>query len=153
MVEGNYIGTDVTGTAALRQRRPACSIDSGAANNTVGGTAAGAGNVISGNDSHGVIITGRGDDRQPGRGQLHRHQRHRHRRRCGNDDDGVLILDGAAANTVGGTTAGARNVITGNRSDGVDIIGTGATGNVVEGNYIGTDATGTVALGNGSYGV
>ena len=32
-----------------------------------------------------------------------------------------------------------RNVISGNTGDGVDITGSGTTGNVVEGNYIGTD--------------
>ena len=57
-----------------------------------------------------------------------------------------IELDGSA-NTVGGTTAGARNVISGN-SDGVLITG---DANLVEGNYIGTDASGanvSNAVGN-----
>ena len=58
---------------------------------------------------------------------------------------GSVALDGSATNnTVGGTDAGARNVISGN-GIGVWISGPGATGNLVEGNYIGTDATGTTA--------
>ncbi len=58
-----------------------------------------------------------------------------------------------AGSTIGGTIAGARNIISGNSGDGIDITGSGATGNVVEGNYIGTDATGEGALGNANVGV
>ena len=61
-----------------------------------------------------------------------------------NDGDGIYIL--GANNTIGGTTAADRNVISGN-DDGVTL-DTGATGNVVIGNYIGTDATGAIAVGN-----
>ena len=60
----------------------------------------------------------------------------------GNGYDGIFIHAGANDNTVGGTTAGAGNVISGNRSNGVGISGTGTVGNVVEGNHIGTDITG-----------
>ena len=50
--------------------------------------------------------------------------------------------------TIGGTTAAARNVISGNET-GVGI--TGGSDNLVEGNYIGTDTTGTSAIGNGPF--
>src|SRR5262249_50389678 len=58
-------------------------------------------------------------------------------------------------NMIGGTTAAARNVISGNRDFGVDFFafGPGATGNFVQGNFIGTDATGAAPLGNGGAGV
>ena len=52
---------------------------------------------------------------------------------------------------VGGTTAAARNVISGNSTTGVWIWWTG--NNTVQGNYIGTDYTGTQAIGNGWCGV
>ena len=49
VIEGNYIGTDITGSVAI-PNRDGVYIALGATNNTVGGTATGAGNVISGND-------------------------------------------------------------------------------------------------------
>jgi len=62
-----------------------------------------------------------------------------------------IVVRGSNA-TVGGTTAGTRNVVSGNAQAGVRIEG-GGTGNVVQGNYIGTKANGTEALGNGGSGV
>jgi hypothetical protein len=70
----------------------------------------------------------------------------------GNTGDGVFI-SGAPGNTVGGTVAGARNVISGNDQEGVQIYDTAAAGNLVQGNYIGTDQTGATGLGNGLDGV
>ena len=55
-VLGNYIGTDVTGTAALGNGADGVLL-SGAVNNTIGGTVAGAGNVISGNGRIGVYLS------------------------------------------------------------------------------------------------
>jgi hypothetical protein len=72
----------------------------------------------------------------------------------GNGGDGVSIL-GSSANTIGGTTAAARNVIGGNGGSGVSISseGSAATGNAAWGNTIGSDAEGAAAPGNGGYGV
>ena len=64
----------------------------------------------------------------------------------GNGADGVVIDTSASGNTIGGTTAAARNIISANADAGVEIHG--ANDNLVEGDYIGTDVTGTVALGN-----
>ena len=71
----------------------------------------------------------------------------------GNDRHGVADRSTRRDNTIGGTTAGGRNIISGNGSDGVSHrhgIGTGRQrrGNVVEGNYIGTDVTGDDGPGN-----
>ena len=55
MVSGSLIGTDVTGEAALPNAN-GVQIPAGAANNTIGGTASGARNVISGNSNFGVVI-------------------------------------------------------------------------------------------------
>ena len=70
----------------------------------------------------------------------------------GNSGDGVSIAD-APDNTVGGTTDGARNIISGNAVAGVSISGDESTGNLVEGNFIGTDINGTATLGNSRFGV
>ena len=58
-----------------------------------------------------------------------------------------MLIEEASDNTVGGTTAAARNVISANEW-GIRMDGSTATGNIVEGNYIGTDVTGTLPLGN-----
>jgi CSLREA domain-containing protein len=150
LVQGNFIGIDVTGTAAVGNGNSGVSVDD-APNNTVGGTAAGTRNIISGNDVDGVLIrnvaTGNlvqgnfiGTD-VTGTAPL------------GNASDGVHIILGANSNTIGGTTAAARNVISGNAANGVGINGIGTSGNLVQGNFIGTDVTGTAAIGNGNAGV
>ena len=150
LVQGNYIGTDATGTVDLGNTFIGLVLDD-APNNTIGGTTAGAGNVISANGFDGVRIvpsesTGNlvhgnviGTD-VTGTADL------------GNSGYGVLIglraIRGAPNNTIGGTTAGAGNVISANGFDGVGIFHSDSTGNLVQGNFIGTDVTGTAALGN-----
>jgi len=62
--------------------------------------------------------------------------------------NGVLLQVGATNSTVGGATAPARNLISGNSGSGVGIQGNATKGNVIEGNYIGTKADGITALGN-----
>ena len=62
------------------------------------------------------------------------------------NSNGIVIA--SANNTVGGTTASARNVVANSTFTGILIIGSGASGNLVAGNYVGTDASGDVAAGN-----
>src|SRR5206468_3027686 len=69
-----------------------------------------------------------------------------------NSGNGITI-SAASGNTIGGILSGAGNLISGNLGDGIHITGSGATGNVVLGNFIGTDGTGMFALGNGGVGV
>src|SRR5262249_29508313 len=64
-----------------------------------------------------------------------------------------LLVYGTPNNTIGGTTAAARNVLSGNSRDGIEISAPGAINNVVEGNYIGVTAAGNAALANGRHGV
>lgn len=66
--------------------------------------------------------------------------------------EGVSI-NASTGNVVGGTTPAARNLISGHRLNGINIFGSGAGNNLVQGNLIGTDKTGAVALGNGQAGV
>jgi hypothetical protein len=145
-VSGNYIGTVMSGTQALGNTGDGVQISAGAQNNTIGGDTEGERNVISSNRM-GVSIVGTdtmsntvsgnyiGTD-VAGSSDL------------GNAFAGVKIAAGAQNNTVGGQTAGERNVISGNNFYGVEISGSGADGNTVLGNHIGTDAAGTQVLGN-----
>jgi hypothetical protein len=141
VIEGNLIGTDYSGTKPIANGTGILAYGS----NVIGGTAPGAGNVVSGNAT-GIQLNGTGDVIQGNyigtdvTGTL----------AVGNSD-GVVVQYGASNNTIGGTTAAARNVISGNiHGDAFGVLIRYAPNNLVEGNYIGTDATGAYALGNGS---
>ncbi|HEX6623850.1 MAG TPA: Calx-beta domain-containing protein [Pyrinomonadaceae bacterium] len=66
---------------------------------------------------------------------------------------GVAMAGSAANNTVGGATAAERNVISGNRGNGISIRDAGSTGNKVQGNFIGTDPSGNSILANSGTGI
>jgi titin len=148
-VSGNRIGTRGVG---FGNASSGVQIAAGASGNTVGGTTVGARNVISGNNINGITIAGTGTSgnvvegnfigTDPGGGSavpnLHR---------------GILITGDATNNTIGGTTAGARNIISGNRISGVCITGTGTGGNLIEGNFIGLDVTGLLKNAGNTFGV
>ena len=68
-----------------------------------------------------------------------------------NGGGGIGEYNSSSSNTIGGTSAGARNVISGNTGYGISMAG--ETNDVIEGNYIGVDATGNVALPNSGVGV
>jgi hypothetical protein len=143
VVQGNFLGTDASGTVALGNE-DGIRIRDNCTGNTIGGTADGARNVISGNRVHGVQFEGANNEVQgnyigtdaSGTAAL------------GNSQVGVLLRAGATGNTIGGTTAAARNVISANGHDGVAFADSGTTNNLVHGNLIGTDVTGTQPLGN-----
>ncbi len=150
-LQGNFIGTDATGTNALGNGLNGVSI-LGSPSNTVGGATVGAGNVISGNGQRGVVLTGAGAHHNLVAGNLIGTDV-TGAAALGNQSTGVYIND-AANNTIGGTDPGARNVISATDDNvGLAILGSDASGNVVAGNYIGTDITGTAALGNDESGV
>ena len=56
VVQGNWIGTNSSGAAGLGNHRTGITIQQGASGNLIGGTAAGAGNVISGNGTEGFRV-------------------------------------------------------------------------------------------------
>ena len=84
-------------------------------------------------------------------GESHRHRCHRDRG-FGEWQSWYRIIF-ASANTIGGTAAGAGNVISGNGFTGVFLLGPDTEENVILGNFIGTDLTGTSAVGNFDSGV
>lgn len=141
IVSGNYIGTNAGGTAAMTNGT-GVYLSTGATGNIIGGTTAGERNVISGNTG-GIALFGANGNIVVGN-------------YIGTDASGTLDLgnvDGitllATNNRIGGTTAGERNIISGNNT-GVSVT---SSDNIITGNYIGTDVGGTLDLGNGFAGV
>ncbi|HWP45948.1 MAG TPA: FG-GAP-like repeat-containing protein [Candidatus Limnocylindrales bacterium] len=150
LIQGNFIGTDVSGTTALGNGGTGIFINL-ASNNLIGGTTPGSGNVISGNGSAGIQIFGGSATGNRIQGNFVG-TNFNGTVALGNAFDGIFLVN-APGNTLGGTTPGARNIISGNKLNGIEILGTGATGNWVQGNFIGTQADGIGPLGNTLYGV
>jgi len=140
-VEGCYIGTDYDGMGASPNFGSGILMQGG---NTVGGTDPAARNLISGNTSHGVEVSG-------GTGGCI----------VGNligtnaagtaaiGNDWGINADSVTSLVIGGHTDAERNVCSGN------VIGVNIDGGPVDvfGNYLGTDITGQSALPNTWYGV
>jgi titin len=146
LVEGDYIGTDVSGLVALPNGTGVDILAAGTGN-TIGGTSNGAGNLLAGNHQAGVMIAGAtnlvegnyiGADVSTTAALP--------------NGTGVEILAAGTGNIIGGTATGARNVIAGSSGDGL-WIDLGASGNLVQGNRVGTDLGGTVAVPNGGNGI
>ena len=150
VVQGNFIGTDATGTNALANAGDAILINNHSDSCVIGGTNAAARNIIAGNgnnfginaaNSSGPVIQGNF---------------------IGTDVSGTKLMSfGSAINTlnassclIGGITATPGtppgNVIAGGVNGGVNL---SASGHVVQGNLIGTDVTGTLDLGSGNAGI
>jgi hypothetical protein len=156
-VLGNYIGTDASGNAAVPNFQGVFIL--GAPRNLIGGTEPGAGNVISGNASAGLqilndatVFDGQPVSNPPGEATGNIVQ--------GNfigtnaagtaavpNFQGVFIND-ASGNLIGGSSPEANNVISGNSSAGIQILGDNATGNIIRRNSIGTDRSGRIPLPN-----
>jgi hypothetical protein len=157
-VQGNFIGVDVTGLTALPNAGYGIFFtpprDRSDSSLTLGGTAAGAGNVISGNTANGLLLSNSNLVMQGNRigtdlaGNLN----------LGNGNHGVELTRGGSPPfplvqfTVGGTTSAARNIISGNGGFGLRFFNP-TSSTTVQGNFIGTKADGQTALGNGSNGI
>ncbi|HMB90261.1 MAG TPA: right-handed parallel beta-helix repeat-containing protein [Rhodothermales bacterium] len=146
LIEGNFIGTNPTGSMAVGNAADGIHI-SGSSDNTFRG------NLLSSNGSDGIelregaaktVVTGNriGTD-ITGSVDL------------GNGEIGIRMVM-APENTIGGTTTETRNLISGNAAHGILIRGEVMEApfpNTILGNRIGTNADGTAALPNGGYGV
>jgi FG-GAP-like repeat len=165
IIQGNYIGTDITGMIAMSNNGEGILIEStggsSAANNLIGGSAPGAGNLISTNRRDEISISGSGANGNTIKGNL-----------IGTNilgtaripsPSGVLIgglgisiIDGSN-NIVGGTDSNSKNVISGNRfgdsGGGSGIFISRGSNNSVQGNFIGTDITGTLPIPNSDIGI
>ncbi len=151
-VQGNYIGTDATGTAAIGNVN-GVDIEWSASHNTIGGSAAGAGNLISGNTARNIYCTNSAYQTQI-LGNI-----------IGLNASGTAAVNTATNigidieystnNFVGGASAATRNVISGQQY-GIytyGFSGTQGAFQTIQGNYIGTDITGVTAIGNAKSGV
>ncbi len=145
-VQGNFIGVDATGAAALGNSDRGVSVNGDA--NVIGGPSIDFRNVISGN-SRGVQFDGSDHVLQ---GNL-----------IGTDATGTFALpnqnegvsvNGATGVLIGGPGVGLPpgNVISGNVGHGIDLFA-GATGTQIQGNFIGSDVSGTLPLGNSLDGI
>lgn len=152
-MQGNLIGTDITGTSAIPNAGDGIKVDqSDIASVLIGGLESGAGNLISGNGIAGIELGGStpsgsrvgttiqgnfiGTDvtgsfaipnGQPG----------------SSIGVGIFIPGLNGGNTIGGTAAGAGNLISGNRDFGIFL---GSPGNLVQGNTIGPSRLGIAAI-------
>jgi hypothetical protein len=132
LVQGNRIGTDATGEHALGNGGDGVLVKGASA--TIGGTVAGAGNLISANSVNGIALETTGALVQGNLVGIDA----ANTTTLGNGY-GIAADTGARVATIGGTSAAARNVVSGNVNIGIDILGPSA---LVEGNYVGVDATG-----------
>jgi hypothetical protein len=160
-IVGNDIGLDPDGATAAGNRGDGIELLA-SSNNTIGGEAAGDGNVISANGQQGILVSLSSNNvitnneigtDAAGTAAL------------GNAFNGILVTDLSARNLIGGEATGGNdptqgvfdrppegNLISGNGANGV-LINDKATANQLSGNFIGTDASGNLALGNGQNGV
>jgi Periplasmic copper-binding protein (NosD) len=123
-IEGNYVGTDASGTQKLRNELYGVVIMS-APGNVVGGAVSGAGNVISGNGEQGVLIRSSGATNNTIEGNY-----------IGTDTTGVQDLGNGQFGVFVSTsdnTIGKGNTIAHNPSGGIRI---SSSRNKVKGNVI-----------------
>ncbi len=144
---GNYIGTDTTGTADLGNSGTGIYIEN-SANTQVGAPVAGERNIISGNDGRGIQLTGAGTTGTRIEG-AYIGTNAAGTAAIANTGPGISTDTGATTTTIGGTTAGTGNLISGNTGPGIQLQ---SAGNTVRGNKIGTDVAGTSAISN-QYGI
>ena len=147
VVVGNRIGTNADGTAAVPNSADGIGFED-VSFQTIGGTAAGEGNLISGNGGNGLYFNS-GYEMTSAKFQGNT---------IGLAVDGVtplpnggagIFLDGVSdGGRIGGTSPGAGNVISGNLGTGV-LIGS-SDGWRLEGNRIGVTAAGTALAPNGA---
>lgn len=155
-IEGNFIGTNISGTLAIPNQGRGVLVAGGASGNRLGGgrgnlPCVGVCNLISGNHLDGVtILGGMGNQIQGNYIGVNAQGA-----ALGNQQNGVLIGDGARQSQVGGVDSdrffgcsGNCNLIGGNKLYGVALVGSLTMSNTVQGNYIGVDVAGEWPVSN-----
>jgi len=149
VVASDYLGVDPSGSQAEPNGTGISIL--GSSSNTVGGTTAGAGNVISGNSGAGVLIEYSTTDAS---------NNFIFGNEIGTTADGLsplgnalagVVISGASQNQVGGPGI-AGNVISANGGPGIELV-SGASETTIFNNQIGVGVDGATPLGNGSDGI
>ncbi|MFA6436117.1 MAG: hypothetical protein WCW30_03205 [Candidatus Gracilibacteria bacterium] len=154
---GNYIGTNVVGTAALANGQSGIRFDNGACsavgNCLIGGTASGEGNVISGNTNYGIETAG---GTPASLWQITAN--YIGTNAAGNaavpNNIGIYLAGGGTSVVIGknDTSATNYNVISGNTITGLKVQNFSGS-STISSNYIGLNAAGTAAIPNGEHGI
>ncbi|MDB5255530.1 MAG: hypothetical protein JWM14_225 [Chitinophagaceae bacterium] len=163
-IQGNFIGTNSTGTAAIGNGSNGISGYTNSTGNLIGGTTVAARNIISCNGVDGIHYDGITiacnnlliknnyiGTNASGTGAA---------ATFGNGKSGVVVLNNCLGLIIGGTTAAERNIISGNgrlwggvgNGTGIVING-GCTSAQIINNYIGLAVDGTTAMGNSENGI
>lgn len=148
-IAGNVVGLNASGTLAIGNQ-DGVKISTGAYGNQIGSVLSAGRNVISGNTTNGVNFYESGEDNVLIGNYI------------GTDSSGTtakpnlssgVYINQSPGNTIGGSAAGSRNIISGNSGAGIQISYDNADNTIVKGNYIGTTADGLSPLGNGTTGI
>ena len=150
-VTGNFLGTDPTGTIARVNSDGIHIIN--ASTNTIGGSTPAARNLIAGDGVRRVFIRSQfaasGPQVAVGNQVLGNYigTNAAGTAALGTASDGVTLFSngGTSGNVIGGTAAGAGNLISGG---GFGVLIDNATTTLVQGNLIGTNVAGTAAIPN-----
>jgi hypothetical protein len=146
VISGNYIGTNLAGSAAVAGSILQVGIAlSGATNCTIGGSVGkSTRNIISGTNTNGISATncttlkikgnfiGLGADGTTA---------------IPNVQNGINLANPTTSVTIGGLAVQERNVISSHTNGSAILVAT-CTGLTIQNNYIGTDSTGIIAKGN-----
>ncbi len=144
VIQGNFIGTDAAGVATFGNVF-GVAITGTTGLDRIGDNYPAARNLISGNSTAGIVISGGAGKKILGN-------------LIGTDVSGGaavpngagITLTGSSLNQIGGAPS-ERNVISGNFGDGISM--TDGDSNEIVGNYVGTDATGTHSVSNSGRGI
>jgi len=147
-IQGNYIGVASSGLVTSSLGNSIGVYLNNTSQNTVGGTALGAGNIIAqspvgaqvGNSLLGIVIQGSSgvSGNNTVQGNLIGIDKNEH---TAAESIGVRVTS-SSGNTIGGSFPGARNIISGNQLAGIQISGN-SSNNQVAGNFIGTNIGGS----------
>jgi hypothetical protein len=140
IIQGNLIGTDVTGTIPLGNFFGIWLSTGASLGNTIGGVGSNLRNVISGNRSHGILVSGNSRNNLCQGNLIGTDVSGT--KPLGNAGNGIQIEATAANNRIGGNAPGQGNTIAFNRANGILLTGSpfDVVNNAIRGNAIFSNA-------------